>query len=283
MRLAALDLDRPSDGHLPGRDQGGKGAAAAVAEGVHLRGQAAAGPAHGCEPPSSRPGHASRCRRRIICAAREMSEVQVGTSYETMLAVGDLPAVVDAVTAIGRSAIVVPVADERVAVIPREKSNGVAELPSLAAAISTRLGRPVLTSLVFDSDLIECFVYQDGQPVHRYLSDQDMMVEMFEDDDGKFKPMIDGVVYPADHQIPTGPLGDDATRFLPFVVGAPDLDRLGAALRGDIDLEGQHPFMAERQHRAIMEALGLPAAPLTIAYRHLDLGDFPTAIVVSAS
>ena len=42
-----------------------------------------------------------------------------------------------------------------------------------------------------------------------------MAVEMFEDDDGDFKPMIDGVVYPADHPIPTGPLGDDATRFLP--------------------------------------------------------------------
>jgi hypothetical protein len=207
----------------------------------------------------------------------------MGTSYETMLVAADLPAVVDAVSATGRSAILMPVADERIAVIPREKSNGVAELPSLATAISTQLGRPVLTSLVFDSDVIECVVYQDGQPVHRYLSDQDMTVEMFEDDDGEFKPVIDGVVYPADHPIPTGPLGDDATRFLPFVVGTPDLDRLGAALRGEVDREERHPLMAERQHRAIMEALGLPAEPLTVAYRHVDLGDFPTAIVLSTN
>jgi hypothetical protein len=146
--------------------------------------------------------------------------------------------------------------------------------------LSGRLGRPVLTSLVFDSDLVECLVYQHGQPVHRYLSDQEMTVEMFEDDDGQFKPMIDGVVYPADHPIPTDPLGDDATEFLPFVAGTLDLDRLGAALRGDKNLEGRPYFMAEHQHQAIMEALGLPAAPLTVAYRHMDLRDFPTAVIV---
>jgi hypothetical protein len=36
----------------------------------------------------------------------------------------------------------------------------------------------------------------------------------------------------------------------------------------------------EDQHRAIIEALGLPTRALSTAYRHCDLTDFPTAVVL---
>jgi hypothetical protein len=52
----------------------------------------------------------------------------VGTSYESMLVAAEFPAVVAAVTATGREAIVIPVADRRVAVVPREDSYDVADL-----------------------------------------------------------------------------------------------------------------------------------------------------------
>jgi hypothetical protein len=134
---------------------------------------------------------------------------------------------------------------------------------------------------VFDSDVVQCVVYQDGNAVHRYVSDQAMTVEMFEDDDGEFKPMIDGVVYPTDHVLPEGPLGADADAFVSFAMEPPDLDRIGAALRGEIDLGGAPRLMAERQHRAIIAALGLPPESLTRGYRNVDPANFPDAVVLA--
>jgi hypothetical protein len=133
---------------------------------------------------------------------------------------------------------------------------------------------------VFDSDLVRCYVIRDGETVHTYISDAEMLVETFEDDDGQFHPMIDNVVYPVDFEIPEGPIGEDPAAFAPFAAGPPDLDAIGAALRGEND-EGAAPYlMAEDQHWAIIEALGLPPRPLTTAYRHCDPADFPAAVVL---
>jgi hypothetical protein len=205
----------------------------------------------------------------------------MGTSYETMLVAAEFKATVRAVRDTPSAAVVVPVAAERVAVVPREKSYGVADLHPLAATLSARLRRPVLAMYVFDSDVVQCVVYQNGDAVHRYVSDQAMTVEWFEDDDGEFKPMIDGVVYPPDHVIPKGPLGADADAFVPFAVEPPDLDRIGAALRGEIELGDAPYLMAEQQHWEIMAALGLSPESLTIGHRHVNPADFHDAVVVA--
>jgi hypothetical protein len=177
-----------------------------------------------------------------------MGRHEMGTSYETLLVAAAFTATVEAARNTPGAAVVVPVATDRVAVIPRENSYGVADLPPLAVTLSATLCRPVLAMYVFDSDVVQCVVYQDGNAVHRYVSDQAMTVEWFEDDDGEFKPVIDGVVYPQNHVIPEGPLGADADAFVSFAVEPPDLDRIGAALRGEIDLGDAPRLMAERQH-----------------------------------
>jgi hypothetical protein len=205
----------------------------------------------------------------------------VGTSYETLLVAAEFEATLAAVRETSRAALVVPVAASRVAVVPRENASGVANLHSLAVRLSATLHRPVLATYVFDSDVVQCVVYRDGASVHRYVSDQAMLVQWFEDDDGQFKPMIDGVVYPADHVLPSGALGAEPDAFVPFAVQPADPDRIGAALRGEVDHSDLPFLMAERQHREILAALGLPTAPLADGYRHLDPTDFPDAVVVA--
>ncbi|WP_422742685.1 hypothetical protein ACN27B_30095 [Micromonospora sp. WMMD754] len=200
----------------------------------------------------------------------------MGTSYETVLVAAEFTAVVEAVTATGRRALVVPVVDDRVAVIPREGAFGVAELRPIATLVGKRLACPVLTSAVFDSDVVQCCVFHDGVLTHRYVSDLAMIVEWFEDDDGEFKPRLDGKVLPPG-QLPEGPLGDDAAAFAPFAVGAPHLDGITAALR---NADGDR--FAEGQHAGIMESLKLPPDALTVGFRHVRQDRFPSAVLVSA-
>jgi len=92
---------------------------------------------------------------------------------------------------------------------------------------------------------------------------------------------FDGQVYPADHPIPKGPRGHDPAAFACFDVATADLDRIGAALRGEVPTDGA--VWAEEQHRAIIEALGLPPGPLTVAYRHTDPAMFAGAVKVAAA
>jgi hypothetical protein len=164
--------------------------------------------------------------------------------------------------------------------LPDEGDRDSAPVRSIGAELSVRLGRPTLAMCVFDSDLIRCYVIRDGETVHTYISDVEMLVEMFEDDDGQFHPVIDNVVYPVDFPIPEGPIGDDPEAFAPFAAGAPDLDAVGTALRGDGDEDDAPHRMAEGQHWGIIEALGLPPQALTTAYRHCDPADFPAAVVL---
>jgi len=204
----------------------------------------------------------------------------MGSTYETLLVAADLEATVDALRDAGVTAVVVPLADERVAVLPQEGDWDTAPVRSIGKALSVRLGRPMLAMYVFDSDLIRCYVIRDGETVHTYISDAEMLVEMYEDDDGQFHPMIDNVIYPVDFKVPEGPIGDDPAALAPFAVGPLDPDAVGAALRGEID-EGEAPrLMAEAQHWAIIDALGLPPQALTTAYRHCDPADFPAAVVL---
>jgi len=204
----------------------------------------------------------------------------MGSTYETLLVAADLDATVSALRDAGVTAVVVPLADERVAVLPAEGDRDTAPVRSVGADLSVRLGRPTLAMYVFDSDLVRCYVSRDGETVHTYISDAEMVVETFEDDDGQFHPVIDDVVYPVDFEIPEGPIGDDPAAFAPFAAGPPDLNALGAALRGENPADDAPYPMAEIQHWAIIEALGLPPRALTTAYRHCDPADFPAAVVL---
>lgn len=204
----------------------------------------------------------------------------MGSTYETLLVAADLDATVDALRQAEITAVVVPLAGERVAVLPEEGDGDTAPVRAIGVDLSVRLRRPVLAMYVFDSDLVRCYVIRDGETVHTYISDAEMLAETFEDDDGQFHPVIDNVVYPVDFEIPEGPIGDDPAAFAPFAAGPPDLDAVGAALRGE-DEEGYLlDLMAEEQHWEIIEALGLPPEALTTAYRHCDPADLPAAVVL---
>jgi hypothetical protein len=204
----------------------------------------------------------------------------MGSTYETLLVAAGLDATVDALRNAGVTAVVVPLADERVAVIPDEGDRDSAPVLSIGADLSMRLGRPTLAAYVFDSVLVRCYVIREGMTAHTYISHREMLVEMFEDDDGEFRLRIDGVVYPADFEVPHGPTGDDPAAFAAFATGPLDLDAVGSALRGEIDGRKVPHLTGEDQHRAIIEALGLPTRALSTAYRHCDLADFPTAVIL---
>lgn len=204
----------------------------------------------------------------------------MGSSYETLLVAADLDATVDALRDAGVTAVVVPLTEERVAVLPDEGDRDSAPVVSIGADLSVRLGRPTLATYVFDSVLVRCHVIHEGMATHTYTSHAEMLVEMFEDEDGQFHPMIDDVVYPVDFEIPQGPIGDDPAAFSPFAGGRPDLNAVGDALRAEIDGRKAPHLTGEDQHRAIVEALGLPSQALSTAYRHCDPADFPGAVVL---
>lgn len=203
----------------------------------------------------------------------------VGTSYQTILAVGDLAAIREAVAEAGREAYVVPVADQRWAVVPQENMGGCyAEVDELAELLSRRTRRPAASFDVFDSDVMTAEIHVDGQEVHRYLSDRSWVSEYWDDDDNELLASYDGTLYPLDSPPPPGPTGDDPAAFAPLAVGEVDPERLHAALRGDVPVCDAPRLFAEWQHAAILRALNLDPRPLTTAFRHLHPDDLPGAI-----
>jgi hypothetical protein len=202
----------------------------------------------------------------------------MGTSYETVLVVAEPPAVVSARTAARKEAWVAPAGAGRTAVVPKEDRHGIAHAPELAASLSAT-GYPALSHYVFDSDVIVLRAYRDGQLVHEYVSNQEMLVDWFIDDDGESRFRIDGVEYPADAPHPTGPHGADPALLAPYGVGDVDHDGLGAALRGE--LEEDERVLAERQHLRILEAMNLDPLWLTTAYRWVDADEYPGGIRVA--
>jgi hypothetical protein len=64
--------------------------------------------------------------------------------------------------------------------------------------------------------------------------------------------------------------------FTPFGVAPVDLDRLGAAVRGEVDGDGRS--RAEDQHDAILSAMNLEPRGLTTAFRWSRFQDLPGAV-----
>jgi len=198
----------------------------------------------------------------------------MGSSYQTMLVVGDLPAVRAALVQAGIDGLVMPAGPDRVAVMPREGDYDYADTRTIAQMISGRYGFATLSNRVYDSEVVYLDAYRDGHLWHAYLSDQSILVEWFLDDDGNPKFRFDGIEHPPEGPAPTGALGADPNALAPYGVGNIDLDRLAAALRGPDEDEY---LMAEHQHWLILEALNLDPRGLTTAYRHTGSVTLPGA------
>ncbi|MFF5228009.1 hypothetical protein [Dactylosporangium sp. NPDC000521] len=193
----------------------------------------------------------------------------MGTSYETLMVVGDVTEVVSVLTHLGVDAWVVPAAAGRVAVLPREGEHGAADVDGLAKSVSTQLRTSVLSHVVFDSDAVFITVYRGGYRVHEYVSDRAVVADRHSDQPG----------FPlGDVARPDGPGGADPGVFAPFGVGSVDLGRLGAALRGEFGTETK--IFAEFQHRLIVKAMNLDPAGLTTAFRWARQEDLPGAVRV---
>ncbi|MEV4482328.1 hypothetical protein [Micromonospora coxensis] len=205
----------------------------------------------------------------------------MGTSYQTVLAVGGLTPLRDALREARWEAYVVPVAEQRWAVLPRE-TDGYADVHTLAGFLSLRSRRPAASFDVFDSDVMSASVFVAGEAVHDYVSDRSVVDVFFDDDGTEYLAGFDGTRYAVDETPPGGPGGADPEAFAPLGVGPVDRAQLGAALRGDVPLDGAPRLFAQQQHRAIVVALNLDPTPLGRAFRHVDRGDFATGLHVPA-
>jgi hypothetical protein len=205
----------------------------------------------------------------------------VGTSYQTILAVGGLAEIRAVLTDVGAEAYVTEVGERRWAVVPREdEESGYAEVDDLAQLITLRTGEPAVTFDVFDSDVMTATLHVDGHAAHRYLSDRGWVTEHWDDDDNEVLAGFDGTIYPVDAPPPSGPAGADPAVFAPLGVGAVDAVDLGAALRGEVPLDDAPRLFAECQHRAILDALRLDPCPLTRPFRHAHLDHLPAPMHV---
>ncbi|GAA1398473.1 hypothetical protein [Catellatospora coxensis] len=202
----------------------------------------------------------------------------MGTSYENLLLIGEPEQVRAAAVAAGSDGWLVPAGPGRVALLPREDRWDVADVAAPASRLSAALGTPALTNEVIDSDAVVMTVYQDGRAVHRYVSDEAVLVDWFIDDDGNAMFRIGDVEHPADAAHPTGPSGADPEVFAPFGVGVVDRERLAAVLRGE-PVDGER-LRADDQHHRIIEALHLDPVALTTAFRGFLDGDLPGAVRV---
>lgn len=205
----------------------------------------------------------------------------MGTSYQTILALGGLAQIRRVLTDVDTEAYVTPVGERRWAVVPREEEeSGYAEVDDLAQLITLLTREPAVTFDVFDSSVMRATVHAGGREVHRYLSDGGWVTEYWDDDDNEVLAGFDGTLHPLDAPPPPGPSGDDPAVFAPLGVGAVDIVALGAALRGEVPLDDAPRLFAECRHRAILDALGLDPRPLTRPFRdtHLDHVPAPTHV-----
>lgn len=182
----------------------------------------------------------------------------MGSSYQTVLATGDLVAIRAAVAVSAQEAVIIPVGNRRWAVVPAQE-DGYAEVDDLAELLSLAEGSVAAAFDVLDSDVIVAKLYRNGECYHEYLSEQGYLTEMWDDDDNEFMVDMLGRSYPPEVTPPSGPLGADPAAFAPLGVEPIDRTDLGEALSGP-------EVMAEVQHHAILHALNIDPDPLAMRY-----------------
>jgi hypothetical protein len=202
----------------------------------------------------------------------------VGTSYQTLLVIAEPATLRSAAHELGVDGWLVSTGPQRSAILPREGDGDYVDVRRLAKLLSSKVG-PALSNEVVDSDAVVMAAYRDGRLVHEYVSDQAMLVDWFIDDDGRSRFRIGDREYPADSPTPRGPAGADPGALAPYGIAPVDLDRLGAALRGEF--AGAGPVFAEFQHRLILKALNLDPRPLTTAFRWADPAELPGAVRIT--
>jgi len=180
----------------------------------------------------------------------------MGSSYQTILAVGEVDDVRRAADLYGRPVAITPVGEGRWAVVP-EGEHGYAETAPLAELISRR--GYAATFEVFDSDVLTAAVYRDGGIVHEYLSDQAYLVEYWDDDGEMFLSDMLGNSYRPGETPPHGPAGADPDAFAPLGIEPLDRAALAAALNASAS-------MADSLHHDILHALNLTPGPLQRTY-----------------
>ncbi|MEU3456096.1 hypothetical protein ABZ671_21240 [Micromonospora sp. NPDC006766] len=206
----------------------------------------------------------------------------MGTSYQTVLATGELARIRAALEEARWEAYVAPAGAQRWAVVPREENDfGWADRDAVAELVSRSTGSPAVSFDIFDSDVLRARIFVDGAATHGYVSDRSYVSEYWDNDDNEFLAGFDGTLYPVDAPPPPGPDGADPVAFAPVGVGEVDPARLGAALRGEVPFDDAPRLFAERQHAAILAALNLDIHPLTEAFRHFDPADFPHAVHIA--
>ncbi|MGC1211063.1 hypothetical protein [Micromonospora sp. IBHARD004] len=182
----------------------------------------------------------------------------MGSSYQTILATGNLVDVRAAVSASQQAAVIIPVAEDRWAVVPLQEDGVYAETENLAKLLSLAQGSVAASFDVFDSDVIVATLFRDGRSYHEYLSDQAYLVETWDDDDNEILFDLLGRPYPPGASPPSGAYGADPAAFAALGVGLVDESELGVAL-------SRSGLRADEQHHAILHALHLDCGPLTMS------------------
>ncbi|MDQ0600833.1 hypothetical protein QF037_005178 [Streptomyces canus] len=150
------------------------------------------------------------------------------------------------------------------------------EAIELAGPLSRLLGTATLSSYVFDSDVLDLRVFEDGEERHFYDSYPGYFDEGETDEDGN--PVGGDSVRP-------DPEGVDAEAFLPFAAAPVDRAVLESVLRRvaldpeDGDGDGRYVF-AEDQHYDVMETLGLDGRRLSAGYTGLSRGELPEGLLL---
>ncbi|RLP81278.1 hypothetical protein EAD89_28965 [Micromonospora sp. BL4] len=183
----------------------------------------------------------------------------MGSSYQTVLATGSLADVRAAVAAAQQTAVIIPVAESRWAVVPSRVDGIHAETEKLAQLLSLAQGSVAASFDVFDSDVLVALLFRDGSSYHEYLSDQAYLVETWDDDDNEILFDMLGRPYPPDATPPSGAYGADPAASAALGVAPVDEAALGVAL-------GRSELRAEEQHHAVLHALNLDCAPLMMSY-----------------
>jgi hypothetical protein len=93
----------------------------------------------------------------------------VGTSYHTLLALGELRAVGAALAAAGIDGLVAPAGSDRTAVIPRDDGLNPVRL---AEFVSGDAGFAAVSNVVIDSGVLFMRTYRHGRLMHEYVSDK---------------------------------------------------------------------------------------------------------------
>lgn len=183
----------------------------------------------------------------------------MGSSYQTILAKGNLAHVRAAVSVSQQVAVIIPVAEGRWTVVPSQEDGIYAETEDLAELLSLAQGSLAASFDVFDSDVMVVKLFRDGHSYHEYLSDQAYLVETWDDDDNEILVDLLGRPYPAGVSPPSGAYGADPAVFAALGVAPVDEAELGIAL-------SQSGVRAEEQHHAILHALNLDCGPLAMSF-----------------